>query len=128
MLPSVKIIAGLVLILHGLIHLMGTTVYMKLGKIQDFNYKTTLLNGNWNLGESGIRFFGALWIFPAVGFIVIGIALLMGWSWWQSLLIPITLFSLILTSLDWNISFAGAGLNLAILVLNLWSPRISGWL
>jgi hypothetical protein len=60
--PSfVKIIAVLVLIAHGLIHLMGTTVYMKLGKIQDFSYKTTLLNGNWNLGESGIRFFGALW-------------------------------------------------------------------
>lgn len=128
MLPFVKIIAGLVLIMHGLIHLMGTTVYMNLGKIQDFNYKTTLLNGNWNLGESGIRFFGALWIFPAVGFIVIGVALLMGWSWWQSLLIPVTLFSLILTSLDWNISFGGAGLNLAILLLSLWSPRISGWL
>lgn len=28
------VIAALLLILHGLIHLMGTTVYMKLGQIQ----------------------------------------------------------------------------------------------
>lgn len=96
---------------------MGTTVYMKLRKIPDFSYKTTLLNGHWNLGESGIRFFSALWIFPSVGFIVIGIALLMGWSWWQSVLVPVTLFSLILTNLDWNISFAGVELNIAILLL-----------
>jgi hypothetical protein len=97
---------------------------MKLGKIPDFSYKTTLLNGSWNLGESGIRFFGALWIFPAVGFIVIGIALLMGWSWWQWALVPVTLCSLVLTSLDWNISFAGVGLNIAILLLVRSSPHI----
>jgi hypothetical protein len=30
--------------------------------------------------------------------------------------------------LDWNISFAGAGLNIAILLLVLWSPRIPGLL
>ena len=123
--PSfIKIIALLVLVAHGLIHFMGTTVYMKLGKIPDFSYKTTLLNGSWNLGESGIRFFGALWIFPAVGFIVIGIALLMGWSWWQSALVPVTLCSLVLTSLDWDISFAGVVLNIAILLLVRSSPHI----
>lgn len=30
------VVASAVLILHGLIHLMGTTVYMKLGKIDEF--------------------------------------------------------------------------------------------
>jgi hypothetical protein len=124
----IKIIAALVLITHGLIHFMSTIVYMKLGEIQGFNYKTTLLGGRWDLGVNGIRSFGALWIFPAVGFIVIGIALLMNLSWWRSMLLPVTLFSLILTDVDWNIAYAGLIVNIAILGLVWWSPRIPGWL
>ncbi len=128
MISFIKTIAALGLIAHGLIHLMGTIVYMKLGKIQGFNYKTTLLGGRWDLGVDGIRFFGALWIFPAVGFIVIGIALLMNLSWWRSMLVPVTLFSLIITDVDWNIAYAGLIVNIAILGLVWWSPRIPGWL
>jgi hypothetical protein len=124
----IKTIAALLLIAHGLIHLMATSVYMKLGAIPGFNYKTTLLSGRWDLGVNGIRFFGALWIFPAVGFVVIGTALLMSWSWWQSMLVPVTLFSLILTDVDWSNAFAGLIANIAILGLVWWSPRIPGWL
>ena len=123
-----KIIAALVLIAHGLIHLMATIVYMKLGEIPGFNYKTTLLGGRWDLGVNGMRSFGALWIFPAIGFIVIGIALLMNLSLWRSMLVPVTLFSLILTDVDWNIAYAGLIVNIAILSLVWWSPRIPGWL
>lgn len=128
MLWNIRIIAVLVLALHGLIHLMGTTVYMKLGEIQGFTYKTTLLSGYWDLGTNGIRLFGALWIFPGVGFIMVAIALLMGWGWWQSALIPVALFSLVLTGLDWSIASAGAYLNIAILLLTWWSSHIAGWL
>jgi hypothetical protein len=124
----IKTIAALILIAHGLIHLMGTIVYMKFGEIEGFNYKTTLLGGRWDLGVNGIRSFGAMWIFPAVGFIIIGIALFMGWSWWRSMLVPVTLFSLILTDVDWSIAYAGLIVNIAILGLVWWSPRILGWM
>ncbi len=124
----IKTIAALVLIAHGFIHLIGTIVYMKLGEIPGFNYKTTLLSGRWDLGVNGIRFFGALWIFPAVGFVVIGTALLMSWSWWQSMLVPVTLFSMVLTDMDWNVAYGGLIVNTAILGLVWWSPRIPGWL
>jgi hypothetical protein len=43
----------------------------------------TLLNGHWNLGINVISLFGALWVFPGVGFILATIALLMGWGLWQ---------------------------------------------
>jgi hypothetical protein len=46
---------AVLLIVHGLIHLMGTTVYMKLGHAQGIPYKTTLLGGRWELGEAGMR-------------------------------------------------------------------------
>jgi hypothetical protein len=42
---SLVIGAAAVLALHGLIHLMGTTVYMQWSTIESFPYKTTLLAG-----------------------------------------------------------------------------------
>ena len=43
-------IASIVLIMHGLIHLMGTTAYLKLAEIKELPYKTTVLAGRWDLG------------------------------------------------------------------------------
>jgi hypothetical protein len=109
------VVASGLLILHGLIHLMGTTVYMKLGKIEGLPYKTTLLGSRWNLGERGMWLFGALWVFPAVGFVLCGIALFVGWAWWLPLAMGCALFSLVLTGLDWSAAYAGAIVNLLIL-------------
>ena len=55
-----------VLVVHGLIHLMGTAVYMRFGEVKGLTYKTTLLSGHWELGEGGIRVFGALWVLPTI--------------------------------------------------------------
>lgn len=54
------IIAAIVLVLHGLIHLMGTAVYLKWAHIEGLHDKTTLLGGRWDVGEGGIKVFGAL--------------------------------------------------------------------
>jgi hypothetical protein len=70
MFKTMIIIASIVLVLHGLIHLMGTAVYMKLGTVEGLKYKTTLLGGRWDLGAGGIWVFGALWAVAAVGFVV----------------------------------------------------------
>jgi hypothetical protein len=123
-------ILAVVLILHGLIHLMGTTVYMKLGRIEGLPYKTTLLGGRWQLGEPGMRVFGALWVVPAVGFILGGAALLAGLAVWTPLIIGTAVISLILTGLDWKAAYAGAILSAAILVI-VWlgpiiRPRLGG--
>ena len=121
------IVAALALILHGLIHLIGPTVYMKLGQVEEIAYKTTLLGGRWEVGERGIWMFGALWIVPAVGFILAAVAILAGWGWWQPLLIGVTLFSLLLTVLDWRIAYAGVVVNLVILAVFALEPRIASW-
>ena len=39
----VSYLAAFVLIAHGLIHVLGTTVYLRLGEVTGFAYKTTLL-------------------------------------------------------------------------------------
>ena len=50
----ITVLAAILLILHGLIHLIGTVVYTKLGTVKGLSYKTTLLGGRWDLGEGGI--------------------------------------------------------------------------
>ncbi len=118
------ILAALALILHGIIHLMGTATYMKLGAVQGLTYKTTLLDGRWDLGENGIALYGALWALAAIGFGAAAIALLAGWDWYRPALIAAAVFSLALTVLDYKVAFAGAILNVIILAWLWLAPHI----
>jgi hypothetical protein len=113
----IRIISSIILFFHGLIHLMGTTVYMKLGSLDGFPYKTSILNGRMDLGESGIYIFGVLWALAAIGFVVTTVGLFAQSKWNQSLLVGVSIFSLILTGLDWEIASAGFIVNVAILAI-----------
>ena len=121
------IMIAVVLIVHGLIHLMGTAVYLSCAQLKGLSYKTTLLNGRWNLGEKGIRIFGALWILPAIGFVAAVLALLSDWDWWKPALVGVTVFSLALTALDWRKAFMGVIVDIAILGLVPLVSRIANW-
>lgn len=101
---------------------------MQLTTIEGMAYKTTLLGGRWDLGEAGIRVFGALWVVAAIGFAVAAVALLAGWGWWQPVLVGVTLFSLVLTALDWSNAFASVIINIVILAVVLLGSRIAGLL
>ncbi|MBI5034296.1 MAG: ABC transporter permease [Chloroflexi bacterium] len=122
----IRIIAAVVLFFHGLIHLMGTVVYMKLGTLEQFAYKTTILNGRVDLGESGIYIFGVLWALAAIGFVVTAAGLIAKWKWNPSLLVGVSIFSLLLTALDYKIAFTGVLVNIVILAIVLVKPRVVG--
>ena len=125
---TLTIAGSIVLILHGLVHLLGTASYMKLAAIRQLPYKTTLLGGSWELGASGIAVYGALWSVATIGFIFCAVAMLAGWGWWRSALIGITLFSLALTTLDWADAPIGVIVNVGILALLWFGPRVTTWL
>jgi hypothetical protein len=120
----VLILASIVLILHGVVHLMGTTVYLKLGNVEGLPYKTSLLGGRWDVGAVGIGLFGLLWGVVALGFIVSAVAMLIGWEWWQPALIGVTIASLLLTVFDWSSAYAGAILNTLILIALWLGPHL----
>ncbi len=120
--------AAAFLILHGLIHLLGPTAYWKLWKIEGLPHKTTLLGGAWDVGDTGTRLFGGLWLVPAVGFVVSGIAILAGAAWWPLLLALTAVKSLVLTLLDWSVAYAGAVVNGVILGVLWLGPAVSRWL
>jgi hypothetical protein len=94
---------------------MGTAAYLKLASVTGIQYKTTLLNGRWDVGDIGIRVFGVLWAVAAAGFVAAAVALFTRSPWWRSMLLPVTGLSMVLTALDWNVAFAGFVVDVAIL-------------
>jgi hypothetical protein len=108
--------AAAVLVLHGLIHLMGTTAYLRLAEIKGLPYKTAVLGGRWDLGEAGIQVYGALWLLPAAGFLLAATGLAAGAAWWPAAAITSAAVSLALTALDWDVAFMGGLVSGAILI------------
>ena len=107
---------------------MGTAAYLKLAEIQQLPYKTTVLGGRWDLGSSGTAVFGMLWAVAAIGFILGAVAQFGGWNWAQPVLIGVTLFSLVLTTIDWGVAYAGVIVNIAILAILWLGPQINRWI
>lgn len=108
-------VAAVALAPHGLIHLLGIGVYFELVEMADLPYKTTLLGGAINVGDAGIRVFALLTAVAGVGFVASAVALVTGWRYWREVLLTVTVFSLVLTTLDWTVASAGVLANLAIL-------------
>lgn len=106
---------AIALTIHGLIHFLGIGVYFELLEMADLPYKTTLLGGAVDVGDVGIRVFAVLTAVAGVGFVASAVALVIGWRYWREMLLAVTVFSLILTTLDWTVASAGALANLAIL-------------
>ncbi len=120
-----RIMLAVIIVLHGLVHIMGVVSYLKLGEVQGLPYKTTVLDGRVNLGNSGIGVYGALWGVAALGFIAAAIGILLNSSWYLPLLTVATVFSLLLTVLDFNVAMAGVVVNTALLILVWIAPRFS---
>ncbi|HEU0299892.1 MAG TPA: hypothetical protein VFR37_10565 [Longimicrobium sp.] len=125
MMRGLTLAAALLLLVHGLIHLMGMTVYMRLGEIDGMEYRTTLLDGRWEVGDGWIRVYGALWGLAAIGFSAATAGWMTGWEPWRAVLVAVALVSLVLTVLDWRNAFLGAGINVVILALVWLAPRLS---
>jgi hypothetical protein len=115
-------IAAVLIAIHGLIHLLGFVAYWPLGEIAELPYKTTLLDGRFHLGQTGMRLFSIFWLLAAVGLVGSAISLVADRSWWLPLMLAAVLVSLVITVLDWSNAFRGtllSGLMLVPLLL-LW--------
>ena len=109
--------AAFIIFAHGLIHLIGVVVYWQLAVVNENPYKTTLLRGRWEIGETGTRIFGLLWLVGTIGFIAAAAGMALRTAWWHPVLLVTTLFSLMITILDWDVAKIGAIVNLIILII-----------
>ncbi len=114
-----------VVVLHGLIHLFGFVAYWPIAKVASLPYKTTLLSGHWSVGLSGMRWFAALWLVVAAGYVGTVAGLVGQWEWWRAALLVVTLLSLAITALDWGNAKVGAVTDVLILAVLLLAPRVT---
>jgi len=117
-------LGAVVLVAHGLVHLLGTAVYLELVDVADFPYKTTLLGGVVDVGAAGMAVFGVLWAVAAVGFVASAGALVTDRDQWRPVLTGVALFSLLLTGLDYTVAYTGVVVNLGILAAVVLSARL----
>ena len=111
--------AAFILVGHGLVHLLGTVVYLELVTVDELPYKTTLFGGYVNVVATGIRVFAVLCGLAAIGFVASAAGMVTDRDGWRTALLAVTLFSLALTLANWTVASAGIAVNMAILV-GLW--------
>jgi hypothetical protein len=119
-------VLSIVLIVHGFSHLVGFVVPWGIGEVKDAPYKTTLLADRIDVGDTGIRVFGVLWLIAALAFVVAGVACLTGQEWWITYASWTAAFSLVLGILGWPDARIGVAVDLLILVLLILGARV-GW-
>ena len=87
------ILAGL-MTLHGIAHLVGFAGAWQLAPAKEIPYKTTVLGGHLQLGDTGIRVMGVLWLFAAVAFVVAAGGAVFNVRWWTNAALIVTAVSL----------------------------------
>jgi hypothetical protein len=117
------ILATIVLVIHGLIHVMGAVVYLGIAEIEGLPYRTSLLGGLLEVGDAGMRIYGVLWGLAAFGFLAAAFGRPLLWTGRRRLLAAAALLSLALCGLGYQDAFAAIPLNLAILATLWLAPR-----
>jgi hypothetical protein len=123
----VKYVLAALLLIHGFAHLVGFVVPWRLVKLEEMPYKTTLLDGRWDVGDAGIRAVGILWLLVGGAFFVLGGTAALTGVLYGPALLAIAALSTALCILGWPDSKLGLPVNVVVVVLYLlW--RVPGWL
>lgn len=107
------------LVLHGIAHGVGFAGAWRLGEFRDAPLDTTLLAGRVDVGVTGIRAMGILWLLTGIVFAVAGIGVWRSTEGWPLVTAGVAGFSLVMSVLGWPEARIGVALNVAILV-GLW--------
>jgi hypothetical protein len=101
--------------LHATAHLVGFAGSWQLASPQDMPYKTTVLGGRLDLGDSGIRAVGVVWLLLAAAFLVAAIGILGNAAWWIPATMTISVASLAVCIVQWPEARIGALINVALI-------------
>jgi hypothetical protein len=121
----VAVVLALLLLAHGFAHLVGFVGPWKIGKPDPKQPYTTLLAGRLDVGDTGIRVVGILWLLAAVAFGVLALAVLTEAPWWQPAAIWIASYSLALSILGLPASWIGIAVDIILLAYVLYAHRLA---
>ena len=119
-----RIALAIVMTLHGIAHLVGFAGAWQLSAAGGAPYKTTVLDGHFDVGDAGIRVVGLLWVIAAVAFVTVSAGAVMQSPWWLEAAVPVVLGSLALTILELPEARIGAVVNVVLLAILLLGVRL----
>jgi hypothetical protein len=112
-----RIVAGIFLALHGLVHLLWFGVAWRFITTEDLPYSTKVLADRIDVGGGGIRIAGLLWLAATVVWVTAGLGLVFSAHWWQGVTVAAALISSVMCILGLPVAKYGLLINLVILVL-----------
>jgi hypothetical protein len=127
-----RFLAGVFLILHGLVHLLWFVVPWRITTVNGLPYSTSVLAGRIEVGAAGVRIVGLLWLAAVVPWVAAGLGLMALAPWWQALAVGAALFSSVLCVLGLPEAKWGVLIDLIILALLFlngrfhWLPTVGG--
>ena len=111
-----RIVLAVLLALHGIAHLVGFIGSWQLNPSGSIPYKTTVLAGHVDVGDSGIRALGVLWLVMAIAFVVTAAGTAFGMQWWAKAVAVVATVSLALTIVQWPEARVGLFVNVGLLI------------
>ena len=105
-----RVALAMLMALHGIAHTAGFAESWRLAPGGGVPYKTTVLGGRVDLGDTGIRTIGLLWLAVATAFLCASIA-----TWWRPAAAASAMASLGLTFLELPQARLGTLINVVIL-------------
>lgn len=91
-----KIVLAVYIFIHGFAHLVGFLSYWKLLKDPNMPFKTTLFMDRIDVGNTGIKIVGLIWLLVAMAYAYVGIILLKQYISWYFYAWIVTIVSLVL--------------------------------
>jgi hypothetical protein len=107
-----KQLFSILLLLHGMIHILGFVKAFKFADITQFTQ---------NISKP----LGVLWLISALLFILTAFFVFININWWLMLAIPVIITSQILILISWHDAKYGTALNIIILIVVIF--RIANW-
>ncbi|HTP24419.1 MAG TPA: hypothetical protein VMK12_02015 [Anaeromyxobacteraceae bacterium] len=122
-----RIVIAIVLLAHGVAHLVGFVVPWRLATLPDVPYRSTILGGRIEVGDIGVKALGVLWLIAALAFAAAGAEVLWHASSWRSHVIVAATASLALCIAGWPDARIGVAVNVALIAMLALGAR-AGWL
>ena len=109
-----RIALSLLIIAHGVAHVVGFVVPWKLMSASEVPYSTTALGGAVDVGDAGARALGVAWLLVALTFVLLGCAMIAGWNV-RTWAFRVLAASVVLCVLGWPEARIGLAVNALLL-------------
>ena len=115
-------LVGVLLVLHGIAHSLGFVAAWQLSA--EVAYKTTIMGGRVDVGDTGIRILGLLWLLIAAAFVFAGILTMLGHPAWLPAALGAATASIVLCATELPDARVGLVLSTAIMIALLAATRM----